>query len=746
VALIPFANIPSRALAFGAHKSIVILALFFALGWWANRIVTRKKNILQFSVLLPLIFIILIGISSCFWTTLRLVDFYPFKLGAFKNICINSVGTTSSFGIRHSISELISYLVFPVLFISAFNIWKSILNKSKSFQENLSKITFIWSIALIPVIITALYQQVFNPRFCMLTETAWQTSNRVSGGMTDPNSLGLFLFLFIPLSIACAFKETGIKQAFIFCMIIPAIYVATLSGSRSTFLGLILVSIVVSIYYCFYYVFTSKNYKKVAVLGVIIILFSALIIPFSGVTIRKAKPSSNPLFKRMQMFVERLNNAPTSRLVDKRELQWKQAVSMWKDFPFAGIGLGAFALELPNYNREAQDETPIDNAWNQYLNLLCELGLAGIIIWIWFWTAFFISIFYYIKRKGIEVVTSHFIVLLTLVAVFLFLNIFGTHFQAAEVAAGFAVLTALFLSGHSSEPFKLKRPDKREALLLFLIFLVIFAAQAQNSMLPLSWEVMQKKYNLPTEFGMYKTENWQNMFEYRWTEKYAGMDIDVHEKNKVAVLRLAAFDPDISPENPKLVKVWVNDTYLKTLKFTDKLWTEKQIYFYDYPSGPASLIFECDKTWKPENETPPRSLGIAIDSKIGWTDILGSPEGFSELTGGVAKELATGIHAAKMITVGKMGEIRFSVRCPGDVPFYKPPIAISVLFNNKLISKIELPKSSKDWKNVKIQIVPKPEKKKGILGIKVNRTSGLRVPGSIKKQKIGVIISEIKSN
>ncbi len=746
LAFIPFANIPSRALELGAHKSIVLLALFFALGWWANKIVVRRKNILQLSIFLPLMFVILIGISSCFWTLLRLVDFYPFKLGVFKNISINSIGTTSAFAIRHSISELITYLVFPVLFISTFNIWQSILNKNKSFQRNLSNVVVIWSIALIPVIITAFYQQIFNPGFCMLTETAWQTSNRISGGMTDPNALGLFLFLFIPLSIVCAIKESGIKQAFLFCMIIPAIYVVTLSGSRSTFLGLILTAIVVSVYYCFHYIFTSKNYKKIAVFAIIIILFSALIIPFLGISIKKSKPSSNPLVKRMQLFVEKINTAPSLRLIDKRELQWKQAVSMWKDFPFVGIGLGAFALELPNYNQKAHDETPIDNAWNQYLNWMAELGLAGIFLWIGFWIAFFISIFSYVKNKGLKIITSQFVVLFTLIIVFLFLNVFGAHFQAPEVSAGVAIISALLFAYYNLESFPLKLPNKRETFIIALIFLIICIAQAQNSLNPLSWKVLRKKYNLPTEFGMYKTENWQNMFEYRWTEKYAGININIPSKNKVAVLRMAAFDPDITPQKPKLVKVWIGNTYLKTLKFTDNNWTDKQIYFYDYSKGEYSLIFECNKIWEPTNEIPPRSLGIAIDSNIRWTNVLNKPEGFLVLKKAEkTKKRNVGIHAAETIKVGEKGIIEFKIRAPANPSFYQSPVKVSIMFNQKLMKKIELPKNCNDWIDVKISTGQNNKNSNGILSLKVNRTSSLRIPGSTKKQKVGVIISEIKS-
>ena len=744
LALIPFANIPSRALEFGAHKSLVLLSLFFALGWWANKIVTRKKNILQFSIFLPLLFVLLIAISSFFWTVMRLVDFYPFKLGAFKNFSINSIGTTSAFAIQHSVSELITFLGFPILFVVTFNIWQSVLNKNKSFQKTLSNITIIWAIALVPVIITALYQQIFNPAFCMLTETAWQTSNRVSGGMTDPNSLGLFLFLFVPLAIVCAIKESGFKQAFLFGMIIPAIYVATLSGSRSTFLGLILTTIIVSVYYCFHYIFTSKNYKKIAVFATIVILFSALIIPMSGGAIIKSTPSDNPLVRRMQLFINKINTDHSLRLIDKRELQWKQAISMWKNFPFVGIGLGTFALELPNYNQKAQDETPIDNAWNQYLNLLAELGLIGTLFWLLFWATFFISIFSYIKNNGLKFITSQFVVSSTLILVFLFLNVFGAHFQAPEVSAGLAALSALLLAFYTPKSFKITWPDKRETFIIALILLIISAAQMQNSLNPLSWKILQKKYNLPTEFGLYKTENWQDIFEYRWTEKYAGININIPNKNKVAVLRMAAFDAN--PQNPKFVKVWLGDTYLKTLKFTDNNWTEKQIYFYDYSHGDYSLIFECNKTWNPPNETPPRSLGIAIDLNIKWTDILNEPEGFSDLiTTNKNEEKTTAVHAAKTITGGENASIEFKVKSPVNVPFYRSPIKVSIMFNEKKMKEVELPRNCNDWENIKITTGQAFKNCRAILSLKVNRTSNLRVPGSTKKQKIGVIISEINT-
>jgi len=744
VVLIPIANIPSRFLEFGAHKSIVLLSLFFSLGWWANKIVIRQKNKLEFSVFLPLFFVLLIAISSCFWTVIRFVDFYPFKLGAFKNISINSIGTTSTFAIHHSISELITFLVFPIIFISTFNIWRTIFNEKKSFQNILSNLTLAWGIALVPVVIIALYQQIFNPEFCMLSEIAWQTNNRVSGGMTDPNSLGLFLFLFIPLTTVCAIKETGIKQAFMFAMIIPTIYIATLSGSRSTFLGLILTAIIISIYYCYHYILISKDYKKIAVFVMVFVLGAALIFPISGISKKSYKPSSNPLVNRMQLFVEKLSTAPSMRIVDKRELQWKQAISIWKDFPFAGIGLGSFALELPNYNQKAQDETPIDNAWNQYLNLLAELGIVGLAFWILFWLAFLISIFSYFKNKGMKCVSNNFVVLSTLILIFLFLNIFGAHFQAPEVAACFAILSALLLACHKSAPFKMVWANKRETFFIAIVFIIICAAQAQNSLNLLAPKVIQKKYNLPTEFGLYKTENWQDIFEYRWTEKYAGINIDIPSKNKVAVLRMAAFDATLL--NPKFVKVWIGDTYLKTLKFTENNWTEKQIYFYNQPSRSALLIFECNKIWKPANETPARKLGIALDSNIIWTDNLDTPEGFSRLKNvKVTKELATDIHAAKSFKVGEKGLIDFKIRCPVNVPFYSKPVKVIILFNGTKMKEVELPKKCSQWEDIKITLGQKYRNRKGILSFIVNRTSKVRIPDSVKKQKVGLIISEIKT-
>ena len=97
----------------------------------------------------------------------------------------------------------------------------------------------------------------------------------------------------------------------------------------------------------------------VAVLGGLVLLSAMLFFTAAPPT---DSLSGNPVLQRLQRFREIRKYSPGTSLVDRRELQWQQAIAMWKDYPFAGIGLGAFPTELPNYNRDALIETPIDNA------------------------------------------------------------------------------------------------------------------------------------------------------------------------------------------------------------------------------------------------------------------------------------------------------------------------------------------------------------------------------------------------
>jgi len=84
---------------------------------------------------------------------------------------------------------------------------------------------------------------------------------------------------------------------------------------------------------------------------------------------------------------------------DLRPVIWRDSLSMIKDFPVTGTGLGTFVSAYPGY-RSFPTEWTIGHAHNDYVELLSEGGLTVFLLATWF----FISIIYssfgcFLKRK-----------------------------------------------------------------------------------------------------------------------------------------------------------------------------------------------------------------------------------------------------------------------------------------------------------------------------------------------------------
>lgn len=752
--LIPLANFPSRALMLGAHEALLFLSLIFILGWWLNHLVTRKATGMPARLVVPLVFIILTGIASCIWTALRYADFYPFLTSVFRNGWVNLAGMHASLAVQRTLLAGARFLVFPTVFWASYSLWSEHRQQAGT-ASGWRQLALVWSCALIPVLFVALYQYQFDQSFCMLTESAWQDAGRVSGGMTDPNALGLFLCIFIPLCVTGAIMSHGLRQMLFIAVSAVSIFVLTLSGSRSALLGLLLNGGIIGCVLCIVSLVKKRNALQTVVsasVGVLLLLFSLL---FYSATAPSDTPSNNPLVQRLQEFWDRTQTSPSVSVVDRRELQWKQALAMWKDYPYAGIGMGAFPTELANYNREALMETPIDNAWNQYLNWLAELGAVGLFFWLWLYIACIREISSGMRAGGMPSVTLPDFVLLSTVAVFQVLCIFGAHLQSTEVAAGIAVMGGLLLSryhGLASSRHQLNRAD---TMILILTAAVIVIAQMQNVTGPLSSEEIHRRYRLPDEYGFYAVEHWvtdEGTFAYQWSQKNAGKLIVVPKNDRVVMLKMAAMNPDVSPQQPQNVSVWIDNTYLDTFALTSPEWVEKDVYVYSRKPGPATLILECAHTWHPEHEQPPRSLGIALATEVEWRKTLlregqGLSEWHAEVDGGHTNVLYrwTGVKAARMIRVGKSGVIELGLRVPSAIPFYRDPVSVTIMFNEKRLGVIELPRDPSKWRREKLTVPRELRGTPGILSISVSRLTSVRFKGTVRRVKVGAALAEIKT-
>lgn len=75
--------------------------------------------------------------------------------------------------------------------------------------------------------------------------------------------------------------------------------------------------------------------------------------------------------------------AETSETLPKRTFIWKDTLTIIKDFPLFGTGLGTYSLSFSLYKNVAYWPTIIQHAHNDYLELLSETGIIGFLLVMW---------------------------------------------------------------------------------------------------------------------------------------------------------------------------------------------------------------------------------------------------------------------------------------------------------------------------------------------------------------------------
>lgn len=745
VALIPVANLPSRAAALGAHEALVFVALACALGWWANRLVTRLPTHMPAGVMVASMMVMSVVMSSGVWTALRYADFSVVTGEPFRNVWVNTTGALdAATAIRIVILATLREMVLPAL------VWVShgvVREDDELCARRWPRVMVLWGMALLPVLGVVVYQSHFNPGFCMLREVAWTESGRVSGGMSDPNALGIFLFVALPMMANMAWEARGLAQMWYMVLVVSSVYALGQSGSRSGLVGTFVVGAVAGGLSMGRLLRRGEAGRRLFAAGAGMVMVAVCLAASVVLAPLGEGTQTMPLVRRLQGFATRLQSGAGTSVVDRREVQWQQAVAMARRYPVTGVGVGAFAIELPNLHREAVTETPIDNAWNQYLQWLAELGIVGLGLWIWWIGAYVGAVGCGQARQRNR---NDAVALLTL-AVFAVLCMVGAHLQAAEVACGVAVLCGLALAGARPGGGVTRGVMRSDVVTLGCIVVLMCISQAHYAARLLARAEQQRRYGLPKEFGWYHTEDWYGQFTYQWAQRYAGRMVMVPERERVMVLRLAAFDPDISPEWPKRVNVRINGVLMDTLAVTDNRWNEYEVYVYDTATGAAELTLECDRVWRPPHETPPRALGVAVATEIGWrAELRREGQGLSEWYEDSAHTPAvayrwTGARAARMMTVGTNGIIRLRVRTPVTVSFYRDAPRVIVRFNNAYVSEFALPRRADEWREETVMKDAGRAGQRGILSVHVSRLSRVRMKGSVRRRLVGMGLAEIET-
>jgi len=174
---------------------------------------------------------------------------------------------------------------------------------------------------------------------------------RVYSTLENPNVLGEYLLLLIPICGAMVYNSKRLIMKFYYLSVLGCACICMLfTQSRGCWLGLILTAIV----------FAFLVDKKLVALGIIAIMFAPMILPDS-------------IIQRFSS-IGNLSDSSTSYRVNI----WLGTLRMVKDYWWMGIGVGtdAFNSVYPFYNYNAAVAL---HSHNLYLQILVETGVCGLI-------------------------------------------------------------------------------------------------------------------------------------------------------------------------------------------------------------------------------------------------------------------------------------------------------------------------------------------------------------------------------
>lgn len=234
----------------------------------------------------------------------------------------------------------------------------------------------LWCLMVVGVIVSfyGFYQVVFPEKFRNVWTDEDMFSNiafRVYATLENPNVLGEYFLLIIPLGVAMLFaSDNWFKRilALVACGIMGSCLILTYS--RGCYLGILFAAVV----------FLALLDRRFIVLGIIAVALCPLYLPESVLT-RFAS-------------IGDMGDSSTSY----RVYIWLGTLAMLKDYWFCGVGPGidAYNMVYPEY---AYNAVTAPHSHSLYLQLMCDSGICGLGVFLILMVAFFRMMFTAIRKE-----------------------------------------------------------------------------------------------------------------------------------------------------------------------------------------------------------------------------------------------------------------------------------------------------------------------------------------------------------
>ncbi len=558
----------------------------------------------------------LIGISA-FLTFWRYTNFFPIYDKTVYDLTINVIEVKAGGALERIVFDTLNYAAGFIWFFIIIYIFKNkdVIKKALILLASSAFLSFCFG----------LYQSYSNLDLGNIE--FFISIKRANALFSDSNALGVFIAFSFPIFIGgfLSFKK-WIRLIFI-PPVLAGILLIPGSGSRSCFLGTVLAALFMTAFYIkkmkAFRKSNPRQFRKSVVFSLAAVFLIALffIVLLTGNSTLSQRFKANIAYFSEENFLKKITKGRTSI--------WKAGFMMGRENPLSGVGLGSFTVELPNYYKEynimevrynEKDGTPevaVDTAGNFYIQILSELGIIGLILFLWIFYLIIRQVFREVYKKDLNGGLRGVLLGISAALISMFvLFLFGIHTLQFEIQLVFWLAVGILFSLTSKEEEERDKSSLKKGIVVFLI--VFFTvSHVWGTFSALSLKNRSEKFNLSSHFGFYNQEMMQQR-PFRWTKKNAGLT--VHIDKPVLSLSVLASHPDIQ-EDPVTLELYFIKELFREKRFLDRVIIRKSSWInlkYDFSSEVGSegiLLFKVSRTWQPMKMlgTPdPRSLGVAV--------------------------------------------------------------------------------------------------------------------------------------
>jgi O-antigen ligase len=268
----------------------------------------------------------------------------------------------------------------------------------------------------------------------------------------NKNLLASIIFLCFPFFFMGLMLSKKIKIIALIG-ILSAFPMLLLLGTRTVFLALLVFALVILSYYV-------KN--RFGIRKRVIGLASILLLMLVAFLYQNAKVSKVREIKdknAVEQYISRISNEKT--WVSRTKF-WDNSIAMWKEKPLFGVGLGNWQVAFPKYGLNQFREFSIVNGTetlqrphNDFLNILCENGILGLLVYIFLFGWMYYQLFILIKGTT-DTTRWNYIYLLAGLSGYVVISFFDFPMERIEhqiiLMLFFAIITAGYYSQKKMQP------------------------------------------------------------------------------------------------------------------------------------------------------------------------------------------------------------------------------------------------------------------------------------------------------